>query len=72
MEYKHVQAVQEFTRAGQCGRIKVCSCQIIWTNSQQVGCITAHHSRYQHVSMHVTVPMTCDAGWEISLVWYLC
>ncbi|KAJ8411740.1 hypothetical protein AAFF_G00153780 [Aldrovandia affinis] len=36
MEWKHVEAVQEFTAEGQCSKIKVRSCRITW-DSQQVG-----------------------------------
>lgn len=36
MEFKHLEAVQEFTDSGQCGRIKLRSCKITWGNSFQV------------------------------------
>ncbi|XP_064783952.1 apoptosis-stimulating of p53 protein 1-like isoform X4 [Oncorhynchus masou masou] len=36
MEWKHVEAVQEFTVEGQCSKIKVRSCRITW-DAHQVG-----------------------------------
>ena len=39
MEWKHVEAVQEFTAEGQCSKIKVRSCRITWDSQQVISAV---------------------------------